>query len=156
MQKKKNQIKVRKTRKPVNKVEQKSAFKKALTEIKDAIESKNKLIWTFVYLFRNLMFLVFVFFSTILHYECFTNAIHFVNFLLFFYISFYFINNKKFSQYVSLQEARGYNIRKIHRVFWWSIILIYVFSGWLVSSILWFSAWFLTFNVKNSIESNKI
>lgn len=156
MQEKKNQTQTIKARKPRSKPKQKSAFKKTLTQIRTKIDSKNKLMWTLVYLFRNLLFLFFVFFSTIFNYGFLTNAVYFVNFLLFFYISFYFINKEKFSKYASLQETRGYSIRKVHRALWWSIILIYVFSGWLISSIIWFSAWFLTFNVKNSIESNKI
>jgi hypothetical protein len=119
-------------------------------------EKTKKLLWTAVYLFRNLFFLLIVFLSTATSYECFLNASDFINFLLFFYISFYFLNKNKFLKYASLQETRGYNIRKAHRAIWWSIILICVANGFLVSSILWFSAWFLTFNVKNSIELNKI
>lgn len=118
-------------------------------------EKHKKIIWTSLYLLRSFLVLTFVFLSVSAECQYMNNVANFVNFLLFFYISFYFISKEKFIDFVRPQEEKGINLRKIHRIIWWSIILTYAFYGWLITSILWFTAWFITFNTKNQLQEKK-
>jgi hypothetical protein len=108
--------------------------------------------WIVIDSIRNIFAVLVVWTAAFLNFEPAKNLVLFINFLLFFILSCFFFYKNGLINYLKFEKNKNNKIIYFSRLCWWFCILIFASKGWTVSAIIWFSAWFIIFNLKKNIS----
>jgi len=115
-------------------------------------KTKKEIIWCFIYFLRNIMAVITVFMACSWKMQEAVNFLNFLNWLMFFAVFSSVFYKNKFISFLTKEKQRSQNILYFSRACWWFCIIFLAIYGWIFSAMLWFSAWFIIFNIKNQIK----
>ena len=112
----------------------------------------NQKIWCGLYFLRNVLIVLLVFFACVFERGEAVNLLNFISALMIFAIWMSLFSKEKFLNFLKREKSRSQKIVYFARACWWFCIIFFAIHGWIFSAMLWFSAWFIIYNLKNEIK----